>query len=69
MDIGLIGVGRMGTAMARNLIKAGHSVYLFDTMLDGPRALEKEGGHVVASASDQVSARNVQMHVGPAEDK
>ena len=52
MDIGVIGVGRMGTAMARNLIKAGHSVYLFDTVPDGPRALEKEGGHVVGSAKD-----------------
>ena len=52
MEIGVIGVGRMGTAMARNLIKAGHSVYLFDTVADGPRALEKEGGHVVASARD-----------------
>ena len=52
MEVGVIGVGRMGTAMARNLIKAGHSVYLFDTVPDGPRALEKEGGHVVASAKE-----------------
>ena len=52
MEVGVIGVGRMGTAMARNLIKAGHKVYLFDTVPDGPRALEKEGGHVVGSAKD-----------------
>lgn len=52
MEIGMIGVGRMGSAMARNLIKAGHSVYLYDAVPDGPRSLEKEGGHVVASAKD-----------------
>ena len=52
MDIGVIGVGRMGTAMSRNLIKAGHKVYLFDPAPGGPRELEKEGGHVVASARD-----------------
>lgn len=52
MEIGMIGVGRMGSAMARNLIKAGHSVYLYDAVPDGPRSLEKEGGYVVASAKD-----------------
>ena len=56
MEIGVIGVGRMGSAMARNLIKAGHSEYLFDAVPDGPRALEKEGGNVVASASDLKAA-------------
>jgi 3-hydroxyisobutyrate dehydrogenase-like beta-hydroxyacid dehydrogenase len=52
MEIGMIGVGRMGKAMARNLLKAGHSVRLFDTAADGPRELEKEGGTVAQSAKD-----------------
>jgi 3-hydroxyisobutyrate dehydrogenase-like beta-hydroxyacid dehydrogenase len=52
MEVGMIGVGRMGKAMARNLLKAGHSVHLYDTVPDGPRELEKEGGKVVASAKE-----------------
>lgn len=52
MEIGMIGVGRMGSAMARNLLKAGHTVYLYDMVPNGPRALEKEGGKVVAAASN-----------------
>jgi 3-hydroxyisobutyrate dehydrogenase-like beta-hydroxyacid dehydrogenase len=52
MEVGMIGVGRMGKAMARNLLKAGHTVTLFDTTSDGPRELEKDGGKVAASARD-----------------
>jgi 3-hydroxyisobutyrate dehydrogenase-like beta-hydroxyacid dehydrogenase len=31
MEVGFIGTGRMGTAMARNLLKAGHHVRAWDT--------------------------------------
>ena len=31
MEIGFIGLGRMGSAMARNLIKAGHKVHASST--------------------------------------
>jgi 3-hydroxyisobutyrate dehydrogenase-like beta-hydroxyacid dehydrogenase len=52
MDIGMIGVGRMGSAMAVNLLKAGHTVFLYDVVPEGPRALEKLGGKVVDTAKD-----------------
>ncbi len=52
MEVGMIGVGRMGKAMARNLLKAGHTVYLYDTVADGPRELEKDGGKLAASAKE-----------------
>ncbi len=52
MDVGLIGAGRMGSAMARNLIKAGHKVTVFDTVKAGSAALQEDGATVVSSAVD-----------------
>jgi 3-hydroxyisobutyrate dehydrogenase-like beta-hydroxyacid dehydrogenase len=52
MKVGMIGVGRMGKAMARNLIKAGHRLHLFDTMPDSLRELQTEGATIAASAKD-----------------
>ena len=52
MEVGVIGVGRMGKAMARNLLKAGHRLHVFDTAKEPLRELEKEGATVAASAKD-----------------
>jgi 3-hydroxyisobutyrate dehydrogenase-like beta-hydroxyacid dehydrogenase len=52
MQVGVIGVGRMGSAMARNLLKAGHRLRLFDTNTAPLRTLEKEGASIAASAKD-----------------
>jgi len=52
MQIGMIGVGRMGSAMARNLLKAGHRVSVFDMAKEPLRQLEKAGASVAASARD-----------------
>jgi len=52
MQVGVIGVGRMGKAMARNLLKAGHTVRVFDMAKEPLRELEKEGATVAASAKD-----------------
>jgi len=52
MQVGVIGVGRMGKAMARNLLKAGHTVRVFDMAKEPLRELEKEGAAVAASAKD-----------------
>ena len=34
MDIGFIGLGKMGFPMARRLIEAGHQLVVFDTRSD-----------------------------------
>jgi len=52
MEVGVIGVGRMGKAMAHNLLKAGHKLHVFDTAKEPLRELEKEGATVAASAKD-----------------
>lgn len=52
MQVGVIGVGRMGKAMARNLLKAGHKLHVFDTAKEALRELEKEGAAIAASAKD-----------------
>lgn len=52
MEVGVIGVGRMGKAMARNLLKAGHRLHVFDTAKEPLRELEKEGATVAVSAKD-----------------
>jgi 3-hydroxyisobutyrate dehydrogenase len=51
MKIGFIGLGNMGNPMARNLLKAGHTVQVYDVM---PALLEKM---VAAGASPAVSAQ------------
>jgi 3-hydroxyisobutyrate dehydrogenase-like beta-hydroxyacid dehydrogenase len=52
MEIGFIGVGRMGSAMARNLIKAGHRVRAWDTSAEALHALSADGAAIATSAGD-----------------
>jgi len=52
MQVGVIGVGRMGSAMAHNLLKAGHRLTVFDMAKEPLRELAKEGAVVAASAKD-----------------
>ena len=47
-DIGFIGLGNMGGPMAKNLVKAGHSVTGFDLV---PAAVEAAVGKGVVKAS------------------
>jgi len=43
MQIGMIGLGRMGANMLRRLLGGGHQVVAYDRSLDKVRELEKEG--------------------------
>ncbi|MDR5737255.1 MULTISPECIES: NAD(P)-dependent oxidoreductase [unclassified Caballeronia] len=47
MDIGFIGLGEMGSAMASNALKAGHSVRVWNRSRDKTRALADQGASVV----------------------
>jgi 3-hydroxyisobutyrate dehydrogenase-like beta-hydroxyacid dehydrogenase len=52
MKIGFIGLGRMGSAMAANLVKAGHEVTVFNRSPEKLAALLELGAHGAASIAD-----------------
>jgi len=49
MKIGFIGLGRMGSAMAANLVKAGHDVSVFNRSVEKSRALLELGARQAAT--------------------
>lgn len=49
MDVGFIGIGRMGRGMARNLLKAGHQVVIWDRTRSRAEELRDEGAEIADS--------------------
>lgn len=49
MDIGFIGLGRMGFHMARRLVEAKHNLVVYDTNADALKRLEALGAEAAAS--------------------
>jgi 3-hydroxyisobutyrate dehydrogenase-like beta-hydroxyacid dehydrogenase len=56
MDIGFIGLGRMGAAMAGNLVNAGHRVRVWNRSTEPVVALEALGAVAVASPAEAFDA-------------
>jgi 6-phosphogluconate dehydrogenase len=54
MRIGMVGLGRMGSNMARRLMRAGHRVIAWDRDPAPGRALEREGAAAAGSLDDLV---------------
>jgi 3-hydroxyisobutyrate dehydrogenase-like beta-hydroxyacid dehydrogenase len=52
MDIGFIGLGSMGGAMALNALKAGHTVRVWNRSRDATQTLAEQGATVVTSPDD-----------------
>lgn len=52
MDVGFVGLGQMGQAMALNLIKAGHSVTVYNRTRAKAEALAAQGAKVAESVTD-----------------
>jgi 3-hydroxyisobutyrate dehydrogenase-like beta-hydroxyacid dehydrogenase len=55
VQVGFIGVGRMGSVMARNLLRAGHQVRAWDTSPQSVAALVKDGAKAASSGEDAFS--------------
>ncbi|MCE9550984.1 MAG: decarboxylating 6-phosphogluconate dehydrogenase [Betaproteobacteria bacterium] len=55
MQIGMIGLGRMGANMVRRLHRAGHQCVVFDRSSEAVQALAKEGMIPTASVQDFVN--------------
>ena len=58
MQIGMIGLGRMGANMARRLMKGGHECVVYDRNAENVAALAKEGATGAASLEDVVAKLN-----------
>ena len=58
-ECGFIGLGRMGGAMARRLLAAGHQVVVYDPSAAATEALAAQGATVSASARGVADAAPV----------
>jgi 6-phosphogluconate dehydrogenase len=54
MQLGVVGLGRMGANIARRLIRDGHTCVVFDLDPEAVSALEKEGATGASSVADLV---------------
>jgi 3-hydroxyisobutyrate dehydrogenase-like beta-hydroxyacid dehydrogenase len=52
MEVGFVGLGNMGSGMARNLIKAGHRVRVWNRSPGPAEALRREGAEVATSPEE-----------------
>jgi 3-hydroxyisobutyrate dehydrogenase-like beta-hydroxyacid dehydrogenase len=59
MEVGFIGLGRMGQAMARNLLKMGHRVFVFNRTRSRAEELREEGAVVADSPAGACKANIV----------
>ncbi|HEV2691185.1 MAG TPA: NAD(P)-dependent oxidoreductase [Bryobacteraceae bacterium] len=56
MKLGFLGLGRMGSGMARNLLRAGHEVTVYNRSRAKAAALEADGARVADSPADACRA-------------
>ena len=56
MQLGMIGLGRMGANISRRLMRAGHTCVVWDANASAVQGLGKEGAKGVASLKDVVQA-------------
>jgi 3-hydroxyisobutyrate dehydrogenase-like beta-hydroxyacid dehydrogenase len=52
MDVGFIGLGRMGVGMAANLLSAGHAVIVYNRTAGKAQPLLERGAHLAAQVAD-----------------
>jgi 6-phosphogluconate dehydrogenase len=63
MQLGLIGLGRMGANMALRLVRAGHQVVVFDRNQQAVADLAKQGATPAASMADLAARLGGPRHV------
>ena len=56
MQLGMIGLGRMGSNLVRRLMRDGHRCVAFDVNADAVKALESEGATGTHTLADFVAA-------------
>ena len=66
--IGFVGLGQMGSAMSRHLIKGGHDLKVHDLSQDAVQSLVEDGAEAAASAKDAATGAEVvftMLPIGP----
>ncbi len=63
MQLGMVGLGRMGANMSLRLIGGGHEVVAFDRNLEAVDALKNEGGVPAADLAAMVAAMAAPRHI------
>jgi 6-phosphogluconate dehydrogenase len=63
MQLGMIGLGRMGANMARRLMRNGHQVVAYDRSADAVKQLASEGAKGAASLADMIAAMPKPRHI------
>ena len=59
MRIGFVGLGNMGTPMARNLIRAGHELVVYNRTRSRADALAKEGARIADSPAHAANGQDI----------
>jgi 3-hydroxyisobutyrate dehydrogenase len=65
MKIGFVGLGHMGAPMARNLLKAGHSLVVYDVVQRNVDALKAAGAAAAHSAARAADAAELLITMLP----
>src|SRR5713101_9349689 len=52
MDVGLIGLGRMGAGIAKSLLRAGHRVTVYNRTRERAESLQSDGAVVAGSVAE-----------------
>ena len=55
MQLGMVGLGRMGANLSRRLMRSGHEIVAYDVSADSVRELESEGAIGTGSLEDFVN--------------
>jgi len=66
--VGFIGVGNMGSLMARNLIRAGHSLKVYDLSEEAVNFVVQSGGKAAASVKDAAADVDIVVSMLPVGD-
>ena len=63
MQLGMIGLGRMGANMVRRLMRDGHTCVVFDAFPDAVKSLASEGATGASSLADMVAKMSKPRHI------
>ena len=66
--VGIVGIGKMGTPMSKNLVSAGYSVYGYDVKKENVQALESDGVKVAETLKDIADCSDILITMLPSSD-